>query len=596
MKAPLPSLQELLSWPPGQAPWAKQEEAHQTSSAEKLFALFMEQRTGKTIVALGTCVHQYSRFINAGGFGPKPNLVFELLPKKFREAREGAKSWSRIEPRIDDLPKAPAVDFIYRPKSWANKGMDALLVIAMPSGVPSNWEEEIALRLPKSMNAKTLVWDAGKAGGAEYAKAFRDLVCHEGFACLLVNGEAILTATAKKAIGTFLRARRAVTVGDETSLICSQPGNARAHVMEAIRKLPGAICRRILDGTPADESPLDMFAQMRFLDWKIIGHDSFTAFKKFYASWDQVEIYVKNPKTGKPEPHAITQQTVDDAGKKVFANLDIMAKKVAPFSVRVKRTDCFDIPEKVYTKHYFDLSPAQRAVYDPLLEEFEAYLSDGAHVTAKHALARMVRLDQVRANYWPPTVIPTICPACEGDGCAACKEIGAIMSKTAMKKIDPKSNPLVDEALAGILALNHEPGIVWCVFDETVDAVIEYADRMGRKSVRYDGKVSDEEKLVSKRLFQAGLSGLLVAKEASAGRGLNLSAGKWMAYLENKHSKRMRSQSEDRAEVAGRERGTGIIDVVARGTYEDEKKLLAHANKGEVSNLLWGHMAGEWAA
>jgi hypothetical protein len=69
-----------------------------------------------------------------------------------------------------------------------------------------------------------------------------------------------------------------------------------------------------------------------------------------------------------------------------------------------------------------------------------------------------------------------------------------------------------------------------------------------------------------------------------------------MAYLENKHSKRMRSQSEDRAEVAGREFGTGVIDVVARDTHEDEKKLEAHANKGAVSAVLWGHMRGEWAA
>lgn len=607
MKPPLPPLTELLHWPPGQKPYAKQEECHQKSSAERLFALLMEMRTGKTPVTLGTCSYQYSRFLEAGGFGKsatpsgkappaRPEGVRDLLPKKFVQGTPGKRPGSFLEPRLDDLPKAPALDFIYRPKAWATKGMDALVVIALPGGVPQNWAEEIELRLPKHMNPKWLVWDSDKASSAAFAKAFLELICHEGFACLLMNGEAITTTLGKKALGTFLRCRRAVTVGDETSLICSQPGNVRSQAMEAIRKLPGAICRRILDGSAFDETPLDAFSQMRFLDWKILGHDSWTSFKNFYASWEQVGIWVKDPKTNKPVERAIKQQARDESGKKVFANLDVMAKRLAPHSFRVTRAECFDVPAKVRTRFYFDLSAAQRAVYDPLFEEFEAWLGDGTKVSAKHQLARMTRLDQVRAGYWPPITIPELCAQCEGDGCEVCDDIGAIMSKTAKKIIDPKHNPLIDDALTGILALNKEPGIIWAVFDETIDETIKRATDLGRRVARYDGHVSPENKLRSKLGFQGGAFDLLVAKEASAGRGLNLSAAKWLCYLENKHSKRMRSQSEDRAEVSGREIGTGIIDVIATGTLEDEKKLLAHAFKGEVSDLLWGHLKGEWAA
>jgi hypothetical protein len=606
---PLPALSELLYWPPGQAPWAKQEAAHQASSAERLFALFMEQRTGKTIVTLGTCAYQYSRFLAEGGFVPasrgtppgsapqhRPGGVFELLPKKFREAREGAKTWTRIEPRISDLPKAPALEFIYRPKSWATKGMDALLVVAMPSGVPSNWAEEIELRLPKSMNARVLVYDADRTGSTEFAREFRELLCHEGFAALLINGEAITTADGKKAIGTFLRTRRAVTVGDETSLICSQPGNVRSHAMEALRKLPGAICRRILDGTPGDESPLDMFSQMRFLDWQILGHDSWTAFKNFYASWEVAEIWVKDPKTGKPTQRAINRQVVEeDTNKKVFANLDVMAKKLAPYSFRVKRADCFDIPDKVRVPYRFDLSEAQRRVYDPLRDEFEAWLADGTKVTAKHALARMTRLDQVTANYFPPVVIPTICPDCGGEGCAACGDVGALMAKTAKKIIDAKRNSRID-ALADVLSLNKgDPMIAWCVFDETVYAAIALGERLGLAPLRYDGKVDDAEKQSNKLAFQAGKSALFVSKEASGGRGLNLSAARAMVYVENGYSKRKRSQSEDRCEVSGRTFGTGIYDLIAEDTY-DEKKLDAHFAKGEVSDTVWKELREAWAA
>jgi hypothetical protein len=586
----IPPLSELLSWPAGQAPWAKQEEVHQRSANARVWALFMMQRTGKTPVILGTCAHQYGRFINAGGVGPngKPFDVTSMLPRRFVEARPGAKPGTKIEPRLEDLPKAPAHDFIYRPKSWAERGLDALVVVAMPSGVPAGWAEEIALRLPKSMNAKALVWDSSRAETVSFAREFRDLVSHTGFACLLLNGEAIPTELAKKAVGTFLRARRAIVVGDETSLICSQPGNVRSHVMEAIRKLPGAICRRILDGTPGDEAPTDLFSQVRFLDPSILG-ESWTAFKSFYAVWETKGVWIKNPKTGKPEERAIRAQAVDEAtGKKVYANLDVMAKKLAPISSRVQRSECFDVPAKLYTPYRFALSAAQRRVYDPLREEFEAELRDGTIVTAAHALARMTRLDQVRGDWWPPVALPMICVACGGDGCEACADVGAIMAKTAKKIIDPDRNPLI-EAFVDVLSVNKEPGIAWATFDETIDAMMEAAERAGRTAVRYDGKVSDAAKLANKLAFQEGCADLMIAKEASAGRGLNLSAAKWLCYVENGYSKRKRSQSEDRAEVAGREHGTGIIDLIAYDTY-DEKKLLAHMNKGETSELFWDFM------
>ena len=565
----------------------------------RLAALLLEQRCGKTIVVLGTCAHHYNRFLEAGGFGtggtppgnkppsPKPGGVLDLLPRRFVERQPGKRAGAWVEPRIEDLPKKPTnPGFIYRPAWWANKGMDALVVIAMPSGVPANWADEAAVRLPAAVNHRALVWDSAKADGADYAKKFKDLLAHEGLAMFLINGEAIPTSAAKKALGTFLRTRRAIVVGDETSLICSQPGNVRSHVMEAIKTLPGAIIRRILDGTPGDESPLDLFAQLGFLDKKILGFDSWTAFKAFYASWEVKGIWIKDPKTGKPVERAIRAQVVDEiTGKKVFANLDVMARKLAPVSFRVKRTDCFDIPDKVFAPYRFELSTAQREVYDPLLEEFEAELRDGTIVTAKHALARMTRLDQVRGNWWPPMKIPTICAACEGDGCPACNDVGAIISKTAKKIIDPKRNPLI-EAFTDVLALNKEPGVAWGLFDETIDAMMVAAEAAGRKAVRYDGLVSEEDKASNKRAFQGGAVDILVAKESSAGRGLNLSAAKWLCYVENGYSKRKRSQSEDRAEVGGRTFGTGIIDLIARDTY-DEKKLLAHANKGETSDFLW---------
>lgn len=598
MKESIPDLADLLTWPTGQKPYAKQEEAHHVSAGERLFALFMEQRTGKTIVTLGTAAYQFKRFLDAGGFGkqaptgkqapqPQPVGVLDLLPAKFSKGSPGKRPGTFLAPRFSDLPKKPTKPgFIYRPESWATKGLDALVVIAMPSGVPGNWADEVKVRVPSWCKARTMVWSARQTESATYAQEFKDLISHEGLACLFINGESIPTEDAKKAVGTFLRARRALVVGDETSLVCSQPGNVRSRVMEAIKGLPGAVARRILDGTPGDETPLDMYSQVGFLDTKILGFDSYVAFKRYYAEWEEQSVWVKD-KDGTPRERKFFGIAVDEAtGKKRFRNIDEMGKRLAPVSFRVRRADCFDIPGKVRVPYHFPLSSAQREVYDNLKEEYEAEIHDGTIVSAKHALARMTRLDQVASNYWPSQKLPMICGDCEGEGCEVCHDVGAIIFKTAKKVIDPKTNPRLS-AFNDVVSLNKgAAGIAWCVFDETVEEVMRLATALGLNPLRYDGSVDEKQKVINKAEFQAGHSGLFVSKEASGGRGLNLSAASWMCYVENGYSKRKRSQSEDRCEVIGRTFGTGIYDLIANDTY-DQVKLDAHTAKGDVAETMW---------
>lgn len=597
----LPPLRELLYWPPGQAPYAKQEEAHQASSAKRLFALFMEQRCGKLVVSLGTAVHHYLRFLEAGGFGgtianggaglpqplgvPSTNAIvppelLDLLPRKFVSGSRGKREGTRLARRIDDLPVKPSnPGMIYRPAAWAGKGVDAIFVAAMPSGVPHNWAAELMVRIPANLNPLAFVWSTDRAGTAAFADEFLRALFHPGLVLFAINGEALTSSAAKKAIGTFLRCRRALTIGDETSLLCAGAAGKRALVLEAIKNLPGAVARRILDGTPGDESPLDYYAQVRFLSKKIFGFETYGAFKEHYAVWADKDVWVAG------KLRTFKAIAVDEiTGEKKWKNLDDLGTRLAPWSFRVKRTDCFDVPAKVYAPHRFELSVAQRAVYDPLREEFEAWLDAETKVKAAHVLSRLIRCDQVASNFWPPETIPTICGACQGDGCDACGDVGAIMGKTAKRIIDPARNPRI-EALGEVFRLNPEPGIVWTVFNETSENAVKAAILTGRSYVRYDGTVGDDEKVANLNLFKTGKAEILISKEASAGRGLDGRAAMWHCYVENGYSKRKRSQSEDRAEVAGRVGGTGIIDLIAVDTYDDEK-LKAHRSKAATSERI----------
>lgn len=577
---PLPTLRDLLAWPPGEAPYAKQEEAHAISAERAAFGLLLQQRCGKTPVTLGTFAHHYNKFIAAGGFGGSisvPGRSHQCPGKLAAHVNE-------IEPpklpprfvRFSDLPKDAAREMIYRPLSWAATGIDAMLVMAMPSGLPANWARECALRLPASMNHRGFVWNSAKNETIAFADQFKVLLAHPGAVSLFVNGEALGSASCRKAIGAFLRTRRALVVADETSLLMSSPINLRARVMNAIKQLPGAILRRILDGTPADESPFDVFQPFSWLDPRILGYTTFTAFKARYAKYETEMIWIKNRQTGKPEQRPIPKVVG-------YENMVELAERMAQASFVVARKDVFDVPDKLYQPCEFDLSDAQRAVYDPLREEFEAELR-GERLTAQHVLARMSKLDAVRANYWPPEKVAVLCGECQGDGCEACDDVGATIMPTLKKIIDPKSNPLIT-AFSEVLSLNHDPGIVWTVFNETGDAVVEAAKTAGRAVVRYDGTIDETTKADALAQFQGGKADLIVSKESSLGRGFDGRAAGWMVYIENGYSNRKRAQSEDRAEVAGRHKGTAIIDLIARDTA-DIDKAEARAKKVSVAEAI----------
>jgi len=195
-------------------PWDKQREAFAFITDEtkkykgELTALICEQRTGKTPVALAKLAHHY--------------LCGDI---------------------------------------------DAALVVAMPSGVPRGWADEIdgnpaEGRLPKLtplVPRSVLVWRASKARTKRHLEAQEALLKFDGLAILVVNGEAVLTEPFRLYAGRFLRARKTFAIIDETSLVIRAPGNKRTKVLNGVRKLTRF--RMILDGTPADESPLDLYSQ-----------------------------------------------------------------------------------------------------------------------------------------------------------------------------------------------------------------------------------------------------------------------------------------------------------------------------------------------
>lgn len=514
------SAPQLIDYLDNTTPWAKQQEAFEAALSplnpyHPLFALFMEQRTGKCIVVIGLTAY-----------------------------------W------------------------WERRTIDALIVVAAPAGVPGNWRDEIdgtpggdpPMRMPAWVRRMTMVWDCGRAEQVGYRERLETLLEFKGLSILLVPSEAVSTDNWRRFMARFVRRRRALGVVDESSLVMARPGNKRAKILRGMSHHTQH--RMILDGTPAGESPLAMYPQMAFLSTSILGADNSALFKAKYAEFEQRER-----RDGRRYP-VLTG----------FKNVEEMAERLTPVSFRCRRTECYDIPDKLYQPYRFDLSEEQRRVYDELAETYEAQLRDGTQVSARMVLTRYLRLQQITSNYWPPAAELAVCVDCSGRGCELCDDLGGIPVMTSPKIISRQDSRLI--AYREVMELNADaPLITWARFRPDVDKVMEALTQLGRRPVRYDGAVGRDQKALNKAAFQAGDATDIVCNQGAAQRGINLGRARGHVFFSNTYSGIVRSQSEDRTEVAGRKAGTFIIDLLARDT-NDEDIVLAHVQKLSLSEMV----------
>ena len=120
--------------------------------------------------------------------------------------------------------------------------------------------------------------------------------------------------------------------------------NPKAHRTKNIVRLSTkAKYRRIMTGSPVTKNPLDLFSQCYFLDPFHLEHESYYSFRTRYAIMKTAHISGRSI------------QLVSG-----FKNLGELSDKLKPFSYRVLKEDCLDLPDKIYIKRQITLSPDQK--------------------------------------------------------------------------------------------------------------------------------------------------------------------------------------------------------------------------------------------
>ncbi len=375
---------------------------------------------------------------------------------------------------------------------------------------------------------------------------------------LFVNVEALSApGRAREAVTEFLAAGRAMMVIDESSRIRS-PDSKRTDFI--IRAGWAARARRIMTGLPAPRSPMDMYSQFEYLDKKILRQSSFFTFRMRYAVMKQIPIGITVTKKGECK---MRYAWVDVA----YRNEDELAALIEPYSFRVLKKDCLDLPDKLYLpERHVELTDEQRRVYDDLVNQATAELDGGGYVSADRRITQVMRLRQVCGGFVGE----------DGGGVRALKS----------RRV---------EALMEVLEEQVGKVVVWFSFVPELLAVAEaLVKEYGAAAVAlfYGGNAAtrhgDEARWKGDPTCR-----FMLSTQASGGVGNNWTMGNLSVYFSNTFDLEHRAQSEDRTHRDGLVGTATYLDLVCHGTVED-KILDALRRKMDVASVLMGDGYRSW--
>jgi len=437
--------------------------------------------------------------------------------------------------------------------------IDAIIVVA-PNGVHRNWiTDELPAHMPDHVAAKMMAvyFDTDKAGNKATQAELQKLLNWPGLAVLTISYSGFCTFKRKAKdpdkgrdfAGKFMRKRRCLMVADESHYAKNPTADRTKTLMAASKFAP---YRRILTGTPIAQGPFDIYSQVQILDedfWvREAGISSFSGFKTEFGVWQN-----------KPFGPGGRNISVCVA----YKNLPRLQELLAKVGHRLTKEDAgLNLPPKVYSKRYVELTADQRAAYATLKAQMYLELEQGI-VEAPLAITMLLRFQQIVCGY-------------AGDTEGKILRIG-------------KTNPRL-EVMEDIASQTLKQGIIWARFTEDINQIM---DLLGNDAVRYDGSMDADDRADAKAAFQAGDKKWFVGNQAAGATGLTLTQAKTVVYYSNSFRLVDRLQSEDRAHRIGQDESVNYIDLVATNTV-DERIVNALRNKMDVATMITGDTVKEW--
>ena len=420
-------------------------------------------------------------------------------------------------------------------------------LIVAPKGVVGTWyKQEIPTHLPDHIENVPVLWQANinKGQSRKLGTLFKT---GEELHILIMNVEAFSTQKGGHFARKFLSCHNTLMANDESTTI----KNPDAKRTKNICKLSeGVKYRRILTGSPITKSPLDLYKQCEFLYPELLGHSSYYTFRTRYA----------------------VMKTANFGGRSVqivvgYRNLSELSEKLKPFSYRVLKDDCLDLPAKTFMKRIVKLTPEQEKIYKQMKHLALAEM-DGKTMSTATVLTQLMRLQQINCGHFTAD-----------DG--------------TIKSI--KNNRITE--LLDTLEEIHGKVVIWGHYQYDVETIVEHLKKeYGDNSVvTYYGltPMSDRQDNIQKFQDKESPVRFLVGTTQTGGYGITLTAASTMIYYSNGYDLEKRQQSEARIDRIGQHFPMTYIDLMVENTV-DERIVKALRKKVNIASQIMGEELKAW--
>lgn len=425
-------------------------------------------------------------------------------------------------------------------------------LVMAPNGVYRTWEGAIRDHLPDELLDRSLIHVWETSGGVAYKRTVENFLKKKDKRrprILLMSVEALSTVDrAREFVLEFLdqrKGKRKATVDE--SVVIKTPGTERTDFIVG-EVGPMTDYRRILSGLPTPKSPLDLYTQFEFLDWRILGHRSFYSYRARYAVMKRVLF------PGRKRP---TDLVVG------YRNTEELHEKIEPYSFRVPFRP--KIPS-TYTIREVTMTKEQARIYREVRDLATSELANKSYVTPSLVITKMLRLHQI------------LC--------------GHVINDEKKEIIIPENRT---KQLIEILDDYEGKAVIWFSYDFDVRKVTAALTKhFGDGSVArfWGGNVKTRED-EAKMFLERDKTRFMLATPDAGRFSRTWSNADLVVYYSSKANLDHRDQSEMRVMGVEKERQVDFIDLVVPGTV-DMKHLRALREKINLATAITGDDYREW--
>ena len=423
--------------------------------------------------------------------------------------------------------------------------INGALIIA-PKGVYKNWfDSEIPQHLVKHIQKKAILWQANITEKQQFKlnSLFKSEI---DLHILIMNVEAFSTKKGVAFAEKFLLSHNTLMAIDESTTI-KTPTAKRTKAIVKLGEI--AKYRRILTGSPVTKSPLDLYKQCEFLDPWLLDHSSYYTFRTRYAIMRSANFNGRS-----------VQIVVG------YKNLEELSEKLKPFSYRILKDDCLDLPPKTFMKRVIQLTPEQNKVYQQMKQLALAELN-GKRITTVNVITQLMRLQQITCGHFKAD-----------DG--------------SLQEI--KNNRITE--LMDLIEEIEGKAIIWAHWRHDIATIVREIEKEYPGSVMTyygDTTIDDRQKAIKEIQNPESKVRFLVGTPQTGGYGLTLTGASTMIYYSIGYDLEKRKQSEARIDRIGQKKPMTYIDILAEDTV-DEKIVKALRKKENIATQIMGEELKAW--